>query len=53
MESSSAFTLNNVGVVILSTLFGLLIFKEKLILKNWIGIVIAIASILMVMSANG
>jgi len=53
MESSSAFTLNNVGVVILSTLFGLLIFKEKLILKNRIGIVIAIASILMVMSANG
>jgi len=53
MESSTAFTLNNVGVVILSTLFGLLIFKEKLILKNWIGIVIAIASILMVMSANG
>ena len=31
----------------------LTIFKEKLILKNWIGIVIAIASILMVMSANG
>jgi drug/metabolite transporter (DMT)-like permease len=53
MESSTAFTLNNVGVVILSTLFGLLIFKEKLILKNWIGIVIAVASILMVMSANG
>ena len=53
MESSTAFTLNNVGIVILSTLFGLLIFKEKLILKNWIGILIAIVSILMVMSANG
>ncbi len=48
MESSTAFTLNNVGVVILSTIFGLLIFKEKLIAKNWIGIVIAIASIIIV-----
>jgi drug/metabolite transporter (DMT)-like permease len=48
MESSTAFTLNNVGVVILSTIFGLLIFKEKLIAKNWIGIVIAIASIILV-----
>jgi len=52
MESSTAFTLNNVGIVILSTLFGLFIFKEKLIWKNWLGIVIAIVSILLVMS-NG
>ena len=53
MESSTAFTLNNVGIVILSTLFGLFIFKEKLIWKNWLGIVIAIVSILLVMSTNG
>lgn len=53
MESSTAFTLNNVGIVILSTLFGLFIFKEKLIWKNWLGIVIAVVSILLVMSANG
>ena len=53
MESSTAFTLNNVGIVILSTLFGLFIFKEKLIWKNWFGIVIAVVSILLVMSANG
>ena len=53
MESSTAFTLNNVGIVILSTLFGLFIFKEKLISKNWLGIVIAIVSILLVMSTNG
>ncbi|MAC86725.1 MAG: hypothetical protein CMQ52_01150 [Gammaproteobacteria bacterium] len=52
MESSTAFTLNNVGIVILSTLFGLFIFKEKLIWKNWLGIVIAIVSILLVMSTN-
>ena len=52
IESSTAFTLNNVGIVILSTLFGLFIFKEKLIWKNWLGIVIAIVSILLVMSTN-
>jgi len=53
MESSTAFTLNNVGIVILSTLFGLFIFKEKLISKNWFGIVIAIVSIILIMSVNG
>jgi drug/metabolite transporter (DMT)-like permease len=31
----------------------LFIFKEKLIWKNWLGIVIAIVSILLVMSTNG
>ena len=53
MESSSAFTLNNVGIVILSTLFGLFIFKEKLIIKNWLGIGIAVVSIILIMSVNG
>jgi len=53
MESSTAFTLNNVGIVILSTLFGLFIFKEKLISKNWFGIIIAIVSIILIMSVNG
>lgn len=48
LESSTLFTLNNVGVVILSTLFGLLFFREKLIKKNWIGIAIAIISIILV-----
>ena len=53
MESSTAFTLNNVGIVILSTLFGLFIFKEKLVSKNWFGIVVAIVSIILIMSVNG
>ena len=53
IESSTAFTLNNVGIVILSTLFGLFIFKEKLISKNWFGIIIAIVSIILIMSVNG
>jgi drug/metabolite transporter (DMT)-like permease len=47
-ESSTIFTINNVAVVMLSTLIGLLLFKEKIITKNWIGIVLAILSIVIV-----
>lgn len=48
LESSTLFTINNVSVVILTTIFALLFFKEKLIKKNWIGIILAIISILLV-----
>ncbi len=48
LESSTLFTLNNVGIVILSTFFGLLLFKEKLFFKNWIGIALALISIALV-----
>lgn len=51
IESSTLFTVNNVGIVAFSTLIGLLIFKEHISLKNWIGIGIAIISILLVTSA--
>ncbi|CAM1343280.1 EamA family transporter [Tenacibaculum amylolyticum] len=51
LESSTLFTINNVSVVILTTVFGLFFFKEKLIKKNWIGIGLAIVSILLVASA--
>ena len=47
-ESSSVFTINNVGIVMLSTLIGLAFFKEKLSIKNWSGIAIAILSIVLV-----
>lgn len=47
-ESSVVFTINNVAIVLFSTLLGILFFKERLIPKNWIGILIAIISILMV-----
>ena len=48
LESSTIFTINNVAVVVLTTLCGVLFFKEKLSIKNWIGIGLAIISILMV-----
>ncbi|MEJ6791437.1 MAG: EamA family transporter [Lacinutrix sp.] len=47
-ESSNIFSVNNVCIVMLSTLLGLLFFKEKLSLKNWIGISLAIFSIVLV-----
>jgi len=47
-ESSTIFTINNVAIVMLSTLTGLMLFREKLYIKNWIGIIIAIISIVLV-----
>lgn len=48
MESSTAFTVNNVGIVVLSTLLGLFLFKEKLSVKNWLGVLIAVLSVYLV-----
>ena len=47
-ESSAIFPINNVSIVMVSTFLGILLFNEKLILKNWIGIALAILSILMI-----
>lgn len=47
-ESSTIFTVNNVAIVTLTTLIGLLLFKERLLTKNWIGIGIAVLSIILV-----
>lgn len=48
LESSTLFTINNVSIVLLTTIFGLFLFREKLFRKNWIGIVLAIISIILV-----
>ena len=47
-ESSTLFTINNVSIVMLSTLVGLILFKEQLSPKNWIGIALAVVSILLI-----
>ena len=47
-ESSTIFTVNNVAIVMLSTLIGLSFFTEKLIARTWIGIGLAIISIALV-----
>jgi len=48
LNSASIFTIINVAVVMLSTLLGILLFKEKISLKNWGGIALAVISILLV-----
>ncbi|WP_347922184.1 EamA family transporter [Pontimicrobium sp. SW4] len=48
LESSTLFTVNNVAIVMVSTLVGLFLFRESISKKNWIGISLAIVSILLV-----
>lgn len=48
LESSTLFTVNNVAIVMISTLLGVIFFKEKLSKINWIGIILAIISIVIV-----
>lgn len=48
MDSSGIFTVNNVAIVMASTLVGILVFREKLIPKNWLGIILAVISIILV-----
>jgi drug/metabolite transporter (DMT)-like permease len=47
-ESSTLFTINNVAVVVVSTLVGLLLFKEQFSIKNKIGVALAILGIILV-----
>ena len=45
MSSSEVFPLVSMGVVVSSSLIGLLLFKEKLSKSNWIGIILSICAI--------
>ncbi len=45
---STVFAAMNMGVIILGSLTGVLIFKEKLSLRNYIGIVLALAAIVFI-----
>jgi drug/metabolite transporter (DMT)-like permease len=47
-ESSTLFTINNVGIVVVSTLVGILLFKEHFSFKNKIGVALAIVGIVIV-----
>lgn len=48
LESSSIFIINNVSIVLISTLLGIVFFKENIIPKNWVGIALAILSIILI-----
>jgi len=45
MNGSIVFGINNLGVIALSVLIGLLVFKEKFLKINWIGIVLSCIAI--------
>lgn len=48
LNSASIFTINNVAIVMFSTLLGIVLFKEKISTKNWSGIALAVISIMLV-----
>lgn len=48
LNSASVFTVNNVAIVMLTTLIGIVLFRESLSRKNWIGILLAIISIMLI-----
>lgn len=48
MESPTIFTILNIGVILLTTTIGILLFKEKLSKKNYIGILLSIFALYLV-----
>ncbi len=48
LNSASVFTLNNVAIVMFTTLAGILLFKEQISKTNWGGIIMAVLSIVLV-----
>jgi drug/metabolite transporter (DMT)-like permease len=46
IDSSVIFGMNNVGIVMLSVLIGLMVFREKLNRINWMGILLSIMTII-------
>ncbi len=52
LDSSVIFAMNNIGVVSVATIGALLLFKEKLSLLNWAGIITAIFAILLLMQTT-
>ncbi len=51
IDGSVVFGINNIGIVGLSVLVGLLAFKEKLTFVNWIGVVLSFIAIYILSSA--
>lgn len=46
MQGSIIFGINNIGVVLFSVLFGLILFKERPTRTNWVGIALSVISII-------
>lgn len=48
LPSSSVFPINNMGIVLLTAICGIIFFKEILSPKNWIGVLLSVAAILVI-----
>lgn len=48
LESATIFTLINIGVILLTTIFSIMFFNEKIRIQNFIGILLAIAAVFLV-----
>jgi len=51
IDSSLVFGINSIGVVLLSIMAGIILFKEKLNTLNWIGIILAIFTLILLYNA--
>jgi len=51
-EASFVYPVNHVGTILLSTMLGLLLFKERLQVRNWIGILLAVGAISLIAFAK-
>ena len=47
-NSSAVIPINNMGIVLISAMVAWLVFKEKLSLINWMGIVLSLAAIALI-----
>ncbi|MGB5983276.1 MAG: EamA family transporter [Nonlabens sp.] len=52
MESSVIFPVNHVGTVLFTSLLGILVFEERMTLKNYIGVGIAVVAIMVIAFAK-
>lgn len=53
MESSAIIPVNNMGIVLFSTVVAWLVFKEKLTRINWAGILLSLAAIALIAFSGG
>lgn len=48
LQSAAIFPINNASILVLTTLLGFLLFKEKLELKNWLGLAFCAGGIILI-----
>ena len=48
LESSQIYPILNIGIILISTMIGLIFFKEKLSKLNWIGIIVSMVAIALI-----